>query len=353
VDPGTNDLFVAVSANHGVRGDGEDGGDGAVYKLHNAQYLRASGFAKHQRWLERHSAGFKSAERLLARTGSQHTCCIDSFLEYVVCAVQLMANGKAVYGCVAARRWDLRVHRLHQKEMHRISQCLAFCGTGVKGRWSVYDRTWRPAAAGGVASKDAIPQVAIVGLGDASAGWGSIISRKISAPVAALTSFFRREYSSSGGVERGMHGAFKGGRCSMHILRVSEHRSSQTCSRCFHEKPMVKHGVFKLKRCDQTALQGGHTRQQQQQHAAGLVLNRDVNAARCLTARTVYDLFPGWMIDRQQRVQLEKCLVRQSPAAAAAAAGGGGAAAAAVHSDDVDSTGITNSDTDSMDVDSE
>ena len=52
---------------------------------------------------------------LLAHSGSKHTCCTANFFEYVVAAVTHVVNGKATYGSVGARRWDLRVHRLHQR----------------------------------------------------------------------------------------------------------------------------------------------------------------------------------------------------------------------------------------------
>jgi len=50
----------------------------------------------------------------------------------------------------------------------------------------------------------------------------------------------------------------------------------------------------------------GDTRQQQQQHAAGLIVNWYVNTSGCLTSRTVSDLFPQWMAERQQRFQLAR-----------------------------------------------
>ena len=214
--------------------------------------------------------------------------------------------------------------------MHRICQGLAFGATGVKGRWSVHDRRWHSVvAAGGVPSREAVPPVAIVGLGNASAGWGSCISRPISAPVSALTDFFRREYCSSGGVQRGVHrGAVGQWRCSMHLVSVDEYRSSQTCSRCFNLASLTQHHtrVHKLKQCAQRGqLQGGPTRQPDQCHNLNprpLIVDRDINAARVLTARAVYDLFPGWMLDRQQREQLESCLMRRSAAAAGAEGGG-------------------------------
>jgi hypothetical protein len=50
-------------------------------------------------------------------------------------------------------------------------------------------------------------------MGDASAGWGGCISRAIGAPVRKLRELFRREYSSSDGVERGLF-VSKWQRCS-------------------------------------------------------------------------------------------------------------------------------------------
>ena len=155
-----------------------------------------------------------------------------------------------------------------------------------------------------------IPPVAIVGLGNASAGWNSVISRSISAPRVALTDLFRREYTSSGGVQRGVHRP-DGSRCSMHLISVDEHRSSRTCSRCFHTENLSQMQQHKLKCCRQGTLLGGPNRQPQQQHNVGLVLDRDVNAARVITARTVHELWPRWMQDLGQQQQLRACLARR------------------------------------------
>lgn len=97
----------------------------------------------------------------------------------------------------------------------------------------------------------------------------------------------------------------------MHLTSVVEYRSSQTCSRCFNETSLsaAAAGVHKLKQCMQGGLHGGHNRQQQQQHNPRLVLDRDVNAARVLAARLVYDLFPDWMLDQGQLLQLKSCLI--------------------------------------------
>lgn len=315
VDPGSTHLFVGATANHGVRGDGRDGGDGAVYKLHNRLYRQACGFSGERRWRERHllRCGFKQVEQSLADLGSKHTGNWGTFQVYVTAVLQHLLAGKAAYGCVRARQWSLRVHILKQKQMHRICQGMAFGATGVKGRWSKFDGWHSVVGPGGVTTKAEIPPVAIVGLGSASAGWGSAISRPISAPRAALTDLFRREYTSSGGVQRGVHRP-DGSRCSMHLISVDEHRSSQTCSRCFHSGDLSQLQQHKLKRCQQGTLLGGPNRQPQQQHDIGLVLDRDVNAARVITARAVHDLLPGWMHDQGQLQQLRACLWRRDAA---------------------------------------
>lgn len=315
VDPGCTHLFVGTTANHGVRCDGRDGGDGAVYKLHAALYKQACGFSRHSTWLQGHllRCGFKQVEQSLAGHGShKHTGSWATFKQYITAVLPHLSAGKAAYGCVRARHWRLRVHVLQQKQMHRICQGLAFGATGVKGRWSRFDSWHSVVGPGGVGTKSAIPPVAIVGLGNASAGWNSIISRPISAPRVALTSLFRREYTSSGGVQRGVHRQ-DGSRCSMHLISVDEHRSSQTCSRCFHTNNLSQLQQHKLKCCRQGTLLGGPNRQPQQQHnvSPALVLDRDVNAARVITARSVHELWPRWMHDPGQQQQLQACLARR------------------------------------------
>jgi hypothetical protein len=332
-DPGATHYFMGAGVGHGVRGDRKDGGDGAIIKIHGAQYRNACGFTRAARWLERQvrKQGFGVALQELADTGSQYTSSLTLFLKYAKCAVKHLVKGKALYGGIKARRQRLRKHPLKQKQMHYICQCLAFGGTGVKGRWlRSYDTAWRPVVAGGAQSRADIPPVAIVGLGNASAGWGSGISRKGSAPVAALASFFRREYGGGKGPKG------QAGRCSMHLIIIDEHRSSKTCSRCYHREGLSDGPTHKLKVCNQGQLQpepavgdaqqllgaafgggvgagvgvGGY-RQAQQQHDPGLYVDRDVNAARVLGTRTVYDLVPGGMLQAQQKRQLEKCIVER------------------------------------------
>jgi hypothetical protein len=73
--------------------------------------------------------------------------------------------------------------------------------------------------------------------------------------------------------------------------------------------------VHAVKYCPRGVAEGGN-RQQQQHHAgtggqAPLYLDRDRNAARVLTARALYDLFPSWMHDSSQYTQLQRCIVRR------------------------------------------
>lgn len=133
------------------------------------------------------------------------------------------------------------------------------------------------------------------------------MSRTVSAPVAGLTDFFGREYSSGESTARGL--GRPGARCSMHLLSVDEFRSSQTCSRCFQlglKQARIKDKQqHKVKYCDKgtLTLDGRQlpvgNRQAEQCHAeytGRLYVDRDVNAARVLTAWYLFDFFPRWMI---------------------------------------------------------
>lgn len=315
VDPGCGELFVGVTANNGVKGNGKDGGDGFRYILHQRQHWGACGFTAFKRWQEGRAKrlGFKWVEtNVLARAGSKYTGSLDSFNAYVDAALSYLIPGKVCYASVQARQGRLRVHMLQQKQMHRVAQCLAVGFTGVKGKWSKFDGHWRSGFGGGRSSSSfKLPPVAIVALGNASAGWGSSLSRNGSAPVASLTDFLRREYSTAGVTVRGLH-LPAGGRCSMHLISVDEFRSSQTCSRCFQLKLQNARigGVkqHKVLYCEQgvlpaEAIHPAGSRQPEQCHDAcaggRLYVNRDVNAARNLTALALFMLFARWCIDQQ------------------------------------------------------
>jgi hypothetical protein len=205
--------------------------------------------------------------------------------------------------------------------MHRMCQCLALGNSQVRGwKWQRHQHgatyLMRP-------PPSVRPSVAVVCMGDASAGWGSCISRSISAPVKHLRDFFRQEYSDSNGVARGL-GIRSGSmaRVHMHLVTVGEYRSSQTCSRCFDLrglKPFRKaqRAVFKLKACTHGEQPVPPDRLETQQHdqAPHLVLDRDRNAARNLAVVGMAHLVPAIMLHQLQLQQLLRCMHRQARSA--------------------------------------
>jgi hypothetical protein len=142
------------------------------------------------------------------------------------------------------------------------------------------------------------------------------VSRSISAPVVKLENLFRGQYGSPDGVARG-------GRTDMHWVSVHEYRSSQTCSRCYDARGLKQHrkGRFKLKQCAhgeavlppdrlQAQLHDVVLGEDDQQRRVPLVLDRDVNAARVLTARGVAQLVPACCLHQGQLQQLACCVDR-------------------------------------------
>jgi hypothetical protein len=214
-------------------------------------------------------------------------------------------------------------HILHRRQMHRMCQCLALGSSQVKG-WK-WQRPHRGATYLIRRPPSVRPSVAVVCMGDASAGWGSCISRSASAPVQQLRDLFRREYSDSNGVARGLsisHGSMA--RVHMHLVTVGEYRSSQTCSRCFDPrglKPFRKgqRAVFKLKACTHGGQPVPHVwgwlATQQHDRAPQLVLDRDRNAARNLAVVGMAHLVPAIMLHQLQLQQLLRCMHRQARSA--------------------------------------
>lgn len=179
----------------------------------------------------------------------------------------------------------------------------------MKGRWSRFEE-WRSGLGGGRVRTCELPPVAIVGLGNASAGHGSIISRRISASVASFTSFFRREYTSGPVTRRGLGTNLSdpASGCRMYLVSVDEYNTSQTCSRCFvrglREARINGQGVYSLKVCPHGAVPQGGSRQPQQQHVGvELFLDRDRCAARMIVTKLMFLVFPPWMVDNEHRQQ--------------------------------------------------
>jgi hypothetical protein len=311
VDPGVTSIVTAVTANHGVRGDGEDGGDGWVYAVNGREYRSACGLVRQQHWLHGRvkRAGVALLLKRLQTAGKKHGQ-HDAFVVYAREAIDAFPQLHAVYGCRTARHHRFRTGMLQDRQLHRMCQCLALGYTRVQGRrWQ--KRTGRNA---GLPVRR--PSVAVVCMGDASAGWGGPVSRSISAPVVKLREFFRGQYGSPDGLARG-------GGTDMHWVSVHEYRSSQTCSRCYDARGLKQHrkGRFKLKQCSHGGAVLAPDRLQAQLHdvvvgeddqprRVPLVLDRDVNAARVLTARGVAQLVPACCLHQEQLQQLARCVDR-------------------------------------------
>ncbi len=305
VDPGVTSIVTAVTANHGVRGDGTDGGDGWVYAVNGREYRSACGLARQRRWLH----GRVKRAGVALTTGQKHGQ-HDAFVVYARKAVHTFPQLHAVYGCRSARHHRFRIGMLQDRQLHRMCQCLALGHTGVQGR------KWQKPKACNTGQPVRRPSVSVVCMGDASAGWGGPVSRSISAPVVKLKDFFRAQYGSADGVARG-------GCTDMHWVSVHEYRSSQTCSRCYDARGLKQHrkGRFKLKQCVHGEAVSTPDRLQEQLHhvlieedgqprRVPLVLDRDVNAARVLTARGVAQLVPAMCVHQGQLQQLARCVDR-------------------------------------------
>lgn len=311
VDPGVTSIVTAVTANHGVRGDGEDGGDGWMYSVNGREYRSACGLVRQRHWLHGRvkRAGVTLLLKHLQTVGKKHGQ-HDAFVVYAREAIATFPQLHAVYGCRTARHHRFRIGMLQDRQLHRMCQCLALGHTGVQGR------RWQKPKDHNAGLPVSRPSVAVVCMGDASAGWGGPVSRSISAPVVKLREFFRAQYGSPDGVARG-------GCIDMHWVSVHEYRTSQTCSRCYDARGLKQYrkGRFKLKQCAHGEAVLAPDRLQAQLHdvvvgeddqprRVPLVLDRDVNAARVLTARGVAQLVPACCVHQGQLQQLACCVDR-------------------------------------------
>ena len=142
------------------------------------------------------------------------------------------------------------------------------------------------------------------------------VCMSITAPVVKLKNVFRAQYGSADGVARS-------GLMDLHWVSVHEYRSRQTCSRCYDERGLKRHGKgrFKLKQCAHGGAVSAPDRLPAQMHdvvlgeddqprRTPLVLDRDINAARVLTARGVTQLVPAACVHQGQLQQLARCVDR-------------------------------------------
>jgi hypothetical protein len=223
--------------------------------------LRRSGFGDQQR----------NIQPIPGLAGLQHlgVHCNDK--------VALMPQGKAVHGSHAARQWRLRRHCLQRREFHRLAQQFLYGAATVRGKWlSAQPR-------GPVVDK---PSLAVLGMGNASTGHNSPISGRQMAPVVSLCDFVRREYAA--------------GNSSVFLVMVDEWRTSKVCSRCWRPQLQqyrvgprgAKEQCWKLKHCHHRRLP----------RCPRHVVDRDVNAARNITALLVHQLYEGHVDERQQQM---------------------------------------------------
>lgn len=343
VDAGSNTFFVAADSNHGVRGDGRDGGNGWTHRVHGSVHQTACGYASRQKWLNAGADSYFSEQLAdLRRVGrGKHSGHFDMFAAYAAVALHHLDVGKGVYGDIAVRRRTLSVGVLEKKQLHRVVQELTLRGTSIKGRWSRHDACWRPSHIGGLL-RDQIPSTVVLTLGRVTAGWGSAISRPFGGcPLVKLTEFFWREYSCLDGCVRG-YPLKGGGRCSMHLKDVSEFRSSQTHSSCFSPHPLKQQKKFATKHCVQGAIDADSQLAAQAHVGRCVVLDRDENAVRCIGAKARVQEFgdgeDDWLVHPGQKQRLDLCMNRavhrawrrqQQQAARLAAAAAAQAAAAA------------------------
>lgn len=292
IDPGSGThLFTAVDHLHGRSGSQSCGAH--CIKFASNQYRSACGMTKHAAWhrgmLSR--SGFAQLQSQVRRV--RGVANVTELARHASDKVRLMEQGKALYGSMPARRWTLRLHCLQRKQFHRMAQLFVYGITTVRGKWlAAQPRRTAPVAK---------PSMCVVGLGNASVGWNSPISRKHTAPVVSFYDFMQREYAARDDC--------------VWVVHVDEHKTSQVCSRCWLHvkrgrqqgmKQMAvgpKHGdkssCWKLKRC----VSG-------QDCCSNLVVDRDVNAARNMTTVLLQKLFEGH-VDEDQQQQLLTAFKRE------------------------------------------
>jgi hypothetical protein len=293
IDPGSGThLFTAVDALHGRSGSQSHGAH--CIKVAANQYRSACGMTKHAAWYRGmlRRSGFAQLESQVHQVrGVANVAELALHASHKVC---LLDRGKELHGSFTARQWALRVHCLQRRQFHRMAQLFTRGVTTVRGKWL----TEQPRRIPDVAK----PSMCVVGLGNASVGWNSPISRKHTAPVVSFYDFMQREYAA-----RDDH---------VWVVHVDEYRTSQVCSRCWlHVKRRGVDGMkqmavgpkdgdkspcWKLKKC--VSGQGC---------CRNLVVDRDVNAARNMTAVLLQHLFEGH-VDEEQQQQLNACFLRPS-----------------------------------------
>jgi hypothetical protein len=191
------------------------------------------------------------------------------------CAVWADPHARSVFTSMWERRWRLRKFALTQQHFHRLVQLLLWGFFTVKG---VYSKHADPP----LLEK---PAVAIIGLGDASAGHGGCISRKGHAPTKKLQAFIVDHYY---GAELGS------GQTHVCLLMIDEWRTSQVCSRCGNRSLTKFGGVNKLLACGSDSC---CAKPNSPDKKPPLVMDRDLNAGRNILMVMMAQLFPTAFCD--------------------------------------------------------
>ncbi|KAI8475600.1 MAG: hypothetical protein J3K34DRAFT_403808 [Monoraphidium minutum] len=233
------DLFDGKHALKGYRN--AVGGDRAARKA--ARQLR--------------TAGAVDLARVLRCIPTGRTADVDAFSLHCRRKLAAFAAGRRLYGSLPRRNARLRKQLARTRHFHRLAQMLAWGASSVRGRWN---RAPRP-----VADK---PELASIGWGAASAGFGGPISRKGLGQSRAFEHFVHSHYHPS-----------------VCFVRCNEFHTSQVCTRCWKLRPKRPAAHFEVggSLCYKLLVCRKHTPQ--------LVVDRDVSASSAIMAVLLEGLF--------------------------------------------------------------
>ena len=219
---------------------------------------------RHREWGERRakSEKFKNTAAAVAALPSPRTADATKLVAYVAAVGTVRKAALKLHGAKACRRWRLRLHGAGQRQMHRMAQQAAWGFTSVGAQWAQGAKREQPAPR-------ALPELCIVGWGNASLGHQGPIRRRLKWPCRRFEAFVRAQYP--------------------HVVWVNldEYLTSQVCTSCWgcvvegrklHPFADPVHGAcYKRRAC--------------QGHTTPLVVHRDVSASRALLARLLGLLF--------------------------------------------------------------
>ncbi|KAI8464283.1 MAG: hypothetical protein J3K34DRAFT_441000 [Monoraphidium minutum] len=209
------------------------------------------------------TAGAVDLARVLRCIPTGRTADVDAFSLHCRRKLAAFAAGRRLYGVLPRRHARLRKQLARTRHFHRLAQMLAWGASSVRGRWN---RAPRP-----VADK---PELAIIGWGAASAGFGGPISRKGLGPSRAFEHFVRSHYHPS-----------------VCFVRCDEFHTSQVCTRCRALRPKRPAAHFEVggSLCYKLLVCRKHTPQ--------LVVDKDVSASSAIMAVLLEGLFKDKMPD--------------------------------------------------------